>query len=300
MVKAHLPKLAVFVRTAEALCFKSVIPLLHDTGEIYGYVVLIKLINGNKTLAQQMAQIAEAEVVYYDQDKRVVLTSFDDPSVPYPDRGSLEVNGQAYFVSQRRIADFTGQSIGTLAAAINKKPFVTQQKRFLFNNLTPFFISIVICIALFFLLKRRVFDKIRDLIVALRKVTEGEGDLSIRLKTASEKAAGKDLSPPIMDEVDHMGIDFNLMMDKLESTRKQLTDARREAELASISKSEFLANMSHEIRTPMNAVIGFSDLLLETPLNHTQIDYANMVKNSGDALLSLINDILDFFKDRSG
>jgi len=300
IVKAHLPKLAPFVRTAEALCFKSVIPLLHDTGEIYGYVVLIKLINGNKTLARQMARIAEAEVVYYDQDKQVVLTSFTDLSVPYPDRGSLEVNGQAYFVSQRRIADFTGQSIGTLVAAINKKPFVIQQKRFIFNNLTPFFISIVICIALFFLLKRRVFDKIRDLIAALRKVTEGEGDLSIRLGTVPEKAAGKDLAPPVIDEVDHMGIDFNLMMDKLESTRKQLIDTRREAEQASISKSEFLANMSHEIRTPMNAVIGFSDLLLETPLNHTQIDCANMVKNSGDALLSLINDILDFSKIEAG
>ena len=300
IVKAHLPELGPFIRTANALCFKSVIPLLHDTGGIYGYVVLIKLINGNKTLARKMARIAEAEVVYYDQNKQVALTSFADPSVPYPNRGSLEVNGQTYFASRRRIAEFTGQSIGTLAVAINKKPFVTQQKRFLFNHLTPFFISIVICIALFFLLKRRVSDKIRDLISALRKVTEGEGDLSIRVGTGPERSAGKDLAPPAIDELDQMGIDFNLMMDKLESTRKQLIDARRKAELASISKSEFLANMSHEIRTPMNTVIGFSDLLLETPLNHTQIDYANMVKSSGDALLSLINDILDFSKIEAG
>ena len=164
----------------------------------------------------------------------------------------------------------------------------------MFNNLTPFFISIVISFALFALLKLRVFNKIRELIAALRKVTEGEGNLSVRLKLPPEKAAGKNL-----DEVDHMGIDFNLMMDKLEGTQKQLIDARREAELASISKSEFLANMSHEIRTPMNAVIGFSDMLLETRLSHTQVDYANMIKNSGDALLSLINDHPGLFKDRS-
>lgn len=295
IVKTHLPELANHIHKAEILCFKSVIPLIHDTGDIYGYVVLIKLINGNKALARRMAHIAEAEVAYYDRNKRVVLTSFALPDIPYPRQGGLMVGGQPYFVSFKRIADFTGQSIGTLLVAINKKPFIAQQKRLLLNNLTPFFISIIISLALFFLLKRRVFDKIRDLIAALRKVTEGKGNLSIRLEATPEKSHAKRL-----DEVDQMGIDFNLMMDKLESTQRQLIHARREAEQASIFKSEFLANMSHEIRTPMNAVIGFSDILLETPLNRTQIDYANMIKNSGDALLLLINDILDFSKIEAG
>ncbi len=295
VIKNHLPEMEKSIPTAEALCFKSVIPLFHDTGDIYGYVVLIKLINGNKALATQMFQIAEAEMIYYDQQKRVALTSFGDPQIPYPVGGSLNVGEEAYFVSQKRIADFTGQSIGTLVAAINKRPFQSQQKQFLLNNLTPFFISIIILIAFFFLLKRRVFDKIRSLIAALRKVTAGEGDLSVRLDAVSGKDSSKDI-----DEVDQMGIDFNLMMDKLESTRKQLIDARKQAEMASISKSEFLANMSHEIRTPMNAVIGFSDMLLETPLNDAQTDYARMINNSGDALLSLINDILDFSKIEAG
>ena len=87
---------------------------------------------------------------------------------------------------------------------------------------------------------------------------------------------------------------------KLELAHEQLQVACSAAEVATRSKSEFLANMSHEIRTPMTAILGFSDILLDNVNDPENIEFARTIKENGEYLLNLINDILDLSKIESG
>ncbi len=129
-------------------------------------------------------------------------------------------------------------------------------------------------------------------------------DITERVKAKAElQRAYDELEMRVADRTVELYRANILLKQEIGERKRAETDlalARDQALEASRLKSDFLATVSHEIRTPMNGIIGMTELLLETGLDETQVEFASIVRNEAFALLEIINDILDFSKIEAG
>ena len=156
------------------------------------------------------------------------------------------------------------------------------------------------------------FDEISE---TLRQVTRDHGETEQRWKRAeielistnsdlieqaSELTKGRKFALSMMEDADNAREELEVTNERLNQMIEQATRATHAADSANRAKSDFLATISHEIRTPLNGIIGFVEMLDENRLNEEQDDFLIRIKSSSEALMSLINDVLDFSKVESG
>ncbi|EGY28658.1 Signal transduction histidine kinase [Candidatus Regiella insecticola 5.15] len=199
------------------------------------------------------------------------------------------------------------QTLGYIAIDLDLKTVHLKRLKELLISILLLLFCLCIAVLLTYRLIQDVTVPIHNMVNAVDRIRRGrlnsrvEGNTFGELDTLKNGINAMAMSlaayrKKMQQSIDQATFDLRNTLEQIEKQNVELELAKKRAQEAARIKSDFLANISHELRTPLNAVIGFTRQTLKTALTPTQVDYMQTIERSGNHLLSIINDVLDFSK----